>query len=550
MTLPTSSRTGADILADTLHGFGVRHVFHIPGEGILEMVDALAARHADIRLTSFRHEGGMAYAAQALGQVTGQPGVCLAARAPGALNTLLALHTAETDAAPLLLIVGQAAAGQAGRDPLGGPDLGEVFRPVVKSVLQVGEAARVPEVLARAWQAAMSGRQGPVVVVVPENVMHENACVADLQPPRPVRPAPPADDMARLQGLCAGARKPLLLLGGSGWDAAALDRMAAFAARCGWPVATAYRRGDLVDHADPHFAGETGIGIDPVLAEGIAQADLVLAVNVRLGEINTFGAGGFGGFRLLDAPRPRQALVHVHAEAGELNRVYQADLAIQADPCEFAAALQALPVQARPDEGWLAGMRAARERFVGSGACDASVDLRKVFEQLRERLPAQAVVTVGAGAYAVWLHRYFALRRGGRMLGPKSGAMGYGLPAAIGAALADAARPVVAVAGDGCFLMHAEELATAVQHGLRIVIVVVNNGGYGAIRGSQLRLFGRAVGTDLHNPSFADYARAFGAHAERIEETGAFLPALERALDAAGPSLLELVLPATVGKPQ
>ena len=342
--------------------------------------------------------------------------------------------------------------------------------------------------------------------------------------------------------------KLVVLLGGTGWDDASLDRVAAFAARAGWPVATAYRRADLVDHADPHFVGETGIGIAPALAEGFAQADLVLAVNVRLGEINTFGAGGFGGFKLLEAPLPSQTLVHVHAEAGELNRVFQADLAIQAGPREFAAALDGLSVPL-PAAEWLSALRAARERYVGTGICDAPLDLRKAFEQLRAHLPAGAAVTVGAGAYAVWLHRYFALRRGDVLLGPKSGAMGYGLPAAVGVALADPSRPVVAVAGDGCFLMHAEELATAVQEGLKILVVVVNNAGYGAIRGSQMRLFGRAVGTDLRNPSFADYARAFGAHAERVETTDGFLPALERARAAAGPALIELVLPASVGKP-
>lgn len=544
-----SARSGAAILADTLHGFGVRHVLHIPGEGILEIVDALAGRHADVRLTSFRHEAGMAYAAQALGRMADMPGVCLAARAPGALNTLLAVHTAETDAAPMLLIVGQADARQAGRDPLGGQDLGEVFRPVAKSVLYAGQAERLPEVLARAWRDAMSGRRGPVVVIVPEDALHQEARVPDLPPPAPVHSAPAAHDLEQLRALCAAARRPLLLLGGTGWDEASLDRVAAFAARAGWPVATAYRRADLIDHADPRFVGETGIGIAPALAEGVAQADLVLAVNVRLGEINTFGAGGFGGFKLLEAPLPSQTLVHVHAESGELNRVFQADLAIQAGPREFAAALDGLPVPPLADGAWLTGLRAARERHVGTGACEAPLDLRKAFEQLRAHLPARAAVTVGAGAYAVWLHRYFALRRGDALLGPKSGAMGYGLPAAVGVALADPSRPVVAVAGDGCFLMHAEELATAVQEGLKILVLVVNNAGYGAIRGSQMRLFGRAVGTDLRNPSFADYARAFGAHAERVETTDGFLPALERARAAAGPALIELVLPASVGKP-
>lgn len=549
MSPSSSLRSGADIVSDTLYDFGVRHVCHIPGEGILEMVDALALRHPDITLTTFRHEGGMAYAAQAIGRMTEQPGICLAARAPGALNTLLALHTADTDAAPLILIVGQAPADQAGFDPLSGSDLGEVFRPVVKRVFHASRGEQLPTVLARAWREALSGRMGPVVVIVPEDVVHAQVLVAGVPLPVVHEPSPDEAAMAALVPLLRAARRPLLIVGGTGWSERALGEVKAFCAAHNWPVVTTYRRGDLIDHADPHFAGEIGIGIDPSLAEAIADADLVLAVNVRLGEINSFGAGGFGGFKLFHLPIPAQPVVQVHAEAGELGRAYQPALTIHAGPARFMAALRATQAAATAEAGWTERLSMARRRFVESGVCDGPVDLKQIFTQMRAQLPDDAVVTVGAGAYAVWLHRYFSLHAPHTLLGPKSGAMGYGLAAAIGVSLAAPARRVIALAGDGCFLMHGEELATAVQYGLPIIVVIVNNSGYGAIRGTQKKLFGRAIGTDLHNPSFADYARAFGAHGEVVATTDEFLSAFARCLATGGPAVLELVLPATVGKP-
>lgn len=539
--------TGAQLFADTVAALGWRHVLHIPGEGILEMIDALARRHPQIRHASFRHEAGMVYAAQALGQQTGRPALCLAARAPGALNTTLALHTADTDAAPLVMVIGQAPLSQAGRDPLSGTDLGEVFRPVVKDVLHVTEARRVPEALARAWRIAASGRMGPVVVLIPEDVMHQRGEAALPVPPALPRAGVGAEDLRTLAAWVAQARRPLLLAGGTGWSDAALAALREFTTRQGWPLACAYRGGHLFDNRDPHYAGELGIGIDPALYDAVQAADLVIAINLRLGELNTFGPGGFGGFKLL-AARAGQKLAHLHPAADELQRAVTADLPIACGPEEALQALQSLPTAA-PEAGWRARCRAAREAWTAGGQCPGPLDLREVFGTLRRQLPPETVLTVGAGAYAVWLHRYFDLVSPRSLLGPQSGAMGYGLPAAIGAALAEPGRPVVAIAGDGCFMMHAEELATAAQLELDLLVIVIDNQGYGAIRASQQRLFGQAVGVDLRNPDFVAFARAFGAQAERVARTGEWLPALSRMQQARGLRLLALSVPATVSKP-
>lgn len=542
------TRTGAQLFADTVQALGWQHALHIPGEGILEMVDALARRHPQIRHISFRHEAGMVYAAQALGQQLGRPALCLAARAPGALNTALALHTADTDAAPLVMVIGQAPLAQAGRDPLSSTDLGEVFRPLVKQVLQVGEAGRIPEIMARAWQCAASGRMGPVVVLIPEDLMHQRSAA-----PTPARPALPcagvaAADFGTLRGWAAQARRPMLLVGGTGWSDGALAALRRFAARQRWPLACAYRRAHLFDNRDPHYAGELGIGIDPALYEAVEAADLVIAVNLRLGELNTFGPGGFGGFKLLATARAGRRLVHLHPAAAELQRSAPTDLPIACGPEQALQALESLPAT-EPEAGWLQRCRSARQAWTGSGHCPGPLDLRAVFGTLREALPAEAVLTVGAGAYAVWLHRYFELRSPRSLLGPKSGAMGYGLPAAIGAALAEPGRPVVAVAGDGCLMMHAEELATAMQLELDLLVLVVDNQGYGAIRASQQRLFGQAVGTDLRNPDFVAFARSFGARAERVTCTEEWPSALARMQQSRGVRLIALSVPTSVSKP-
>ncbi|WP_346655759.1 thiamine pyrophosphate-dependent enzyme [Paraburkholderia phenoliruptrix] len=555
--------SGARIVAELLGAYGVPVVTFIPGEGILEIVDALAVHTPQITLASFRHEAGMAYAAQAIGQLTGQPGICLAGRAPGALNTTLAVHTAYTDSAPMILIVGQPSQAISGREAmLNVDDFSRVFGPLAKWVGYIDAPARIGEMFARAWHLAMSGRRGPVVLVLPEDVAQANARLR--LPPMPQVPAPSIAhaDLERLRRLLTTARRPLLVVGGTGWRSASLQALTALARRHAVPVATTYRRRDLIDHDDDLFVGEIGIGIDPLLARRVSEADLLIVLNGRLGEINTLGEG-FKGYALVDPQvtgRDRvQRLVHIHADATELNAVYQADLALLAEPNAALDAWHDASVASAPwcdaevlsaRREWINTLRAGRLAFVAGGRCDGPVDLRAVYATLDAALDDDALVTSGAGAYAIWPQRYLTHRRPGTQLGPKSGAMGYGLAAAIGAALvAPPRRQIVAIAGDGCLMMHAEELETAVRLELSLLVLVVNNRAYGAIDGAQQRLFGRTTGTELGNIDFAAFARAFGVQSWVVDATAAFKPVLEAALAQSGVRLIELRVPRSVGKP-
>lgn len=559
-------QSGAQIVAHTLAAFGVPALTYIPGEGVLEVVDALAAHAPQIALASFRHEAGCAYAAQAIGQLSGQPGICVVARAPGALNTALAVHTAFTDSAPMILIIGQASLAISGREAmLGLDDFPRTFGPLTKWVSTIDAPERIGEMFARAWSIAMSGRRGPVALVLPEDVAQARVRVPAREPaarlPAVPRPSVGQADLAALRDLLRQASRPLLIAGGTGWQPGSLARLAGLAHRHAIPVATTYRRRDLIDHDDDAFVGEIGIGIDPALAARVADADLLIVLNGRLGELNTLGEG-FKGFALIDPDpgRRTQRLVHVHADASELNVVYQADLALVADPNaavdawhdESAAQADSWIAPERLDERgrWLADARAARRAFVAGGRCEGPVDLRAVYATLNDALDDDALVTSGAGAYAIWPQRYLKHRRYGTQLGPKSGAMGYGLSAAIGAALvSEPARQIVAIAGDGCLTMHVEELETAVRLGVSLLVLVINNCAYGAIDGAQRRMFGRSVGTELGLIDFAALARAFGATGSVVEETAAFAPALADALARPGVKLIELRVPRSVGKP-
>jgi len=550
-TLPTN---GACLLAHVLQRFGVRQVFHIPGEGALEMLDALG-QTPDMQLTTCRNEAGMCYAAQGYARACGcvQPGICLVGRSTGALNAALALHTADTDAVPLIMLIGQPAWEDLGGDKLTGFDLGEVFKPMVKAVLPVSAAQRIPEVLAQAWHVALSCRMGPVVVLLPEDVLRQSTTAQVLDVPTCTTPAPSASAMQQMQALWHGVRRPLLLVGGSGWGADDVQALQAFVQKTGWPVACAYRRADVLDHADAHFVGEVGIGADAALLAAVDEADGLLILNMRLGEINTFGSsGGFGGWKLLARPRPQQRIVHVHADVRELQRNYRVDVAVLAAPGEFLQLALSLEIP-KVDDTWRACLRQARLDFVTGGKlCPGPVDIRALMQCLRQQLPPDTPVCVGAGAYAVWLHRYFSFHCPNTVIGPKSGAMGYGLAAAVGAAMA-VQRPVLALAGDGCLQMHVEELATAVQYRLPVVLVVLNNAAYAAIEGAQRGLFdGRTTGTRLGRIDFAAWARSMGAQGWSVADTAAFAPAVVQALAAVqqGPVVIDVVLPDGLGKPQ
>jgi acetolactate synthase I/II/III large subunit len=527
-------RDGGRILVDQLVLNGVDTAFCVPGESFLPVLDAL--HDAPVRLVVCRQEGGAAHMAAAHGRLTGRPGVCLVTRGPGATNASVGVHNAAQDSAPMLLLVGQVPRDLRGREAFQELDLPAVFGPMAKWAAEVEDAARLPELVARALTVAASGRPGPVVLGLPEDVLADKAEVADARPAAPLRAHPSPTDLAALRQLLAAASRPLLLAGGPGWTGEAAADLRAFAEASQLPVAVSFRSQDVVDNRSPSYAGPLGNNSDPALRARVEEADLVVALGPRLDELS------MAGYRLLRPPRPRQRLVHVHQGAEQLGSVYQADLAIAAGTPAFARAARELEPFAAP--GWADWTRAACAAYLDWSRpppSDARLDLARVVSWLSRRLPDDAVLTSGAGNYTGWVQRYYRWRQVGTQLAPKGGTMGYGLPAALAAKLAHPERVVVAFAGDGCFLMTGQELATAVQHDLSIVVVVLNNRMYGTIRMRQeLTYPGRVVGTDLMNPDFAALARAFGAHGEVVEETAAFAPAFERALAAGRPALLEL----------
>jgi len=541
---------GAAALARLMRDWECSAAFHVPGEGILEILDALD--QAGVPLVSCRHEAGAAVAAQALGHVTGRPGICLVGRAPGALNTALALHTARTDAAPMILIIGQPPHKIAGREPFLGNDFALAFAPMAKWIGTCTEAARLPELFARAWATALEGQRGPVVLSIHEEVWRQTVSATSLpfSAPVPPRGAASTEAVSAILSSLTGGRKPLIVVGGTGWSAGDCHTLVALAERLGIPVATSYRRRCLMPASHPLFAGELGIGADPALARRVAEADPILVLGMRLGEINTFGASVFEGYRLLDAPVPAQRVLHVHPDTTELNAVYQTQMAVQAHPGEVLAQLLAVAGGGGSvDPDWPASLRTARLDFATGRPCPGPLDLREVFRTLRAAVPPDAMLTVGAGAYAHWPQRYFPHDHPLTQLGPKSGAMGYGLPAAIGVQVAQPGRRVVALAGDGCLMMQGEELSTAVLYRLPIVVIVVNNSAYGAIAASQTRAFGRTTGTSLAQVDLAAWAQALGATGLRVTQTTDFAPALERALTVGGPAVIELVTTEAALKP-
>ncbi len=539
--------TGAELLADLMARWsivgdgGAAPVFHVPGEGALELIEALERATPAPRLITCRHEGGMAYMAQAAGQLRDRPGLCVVGRAPGALNAALALHTAWTDAAPMILIIGQATQRQSGREAFLGPEFHQALAPMAKWVGEVSDAARLPEALQRAWSVAMSGQRGPVVLVVAEDVWHQPVpALSELAAPQVVAADVPPAQAARIDAALRAAARPVLIIGGTGWQAPELERLQQLALVRGLPVVTSYRRRDLIPAGSPAMCGELGIGADPALIALIEQADLLLVAGMRLGELNTFAAGGFAGYGLLSAPTPAQRLIHIHPDSTELNRVFGADPAICAAPASLFAALPE-PAPSAAQLQWRDRLRAARVQFTTGQPAAGPVDLRAVCTDLRAALPVETVICVGAGAYAHWPQRYLPHSRPGTCLGPKSGTMGYGLSAAIGAALSRPGQRSVALAGDGCFMMHSEELSTAVLYQLPVLVVIFNNSAFGAIGASQQRQFGRRTGTDLAPVDFSALARAMGAPAWRVEDTAGFAPALAAALAVQGPALIEIV---------
>lgn len=535
-TTLATPRTGGRILINQLRLHGARVIFGVPGESYLAALDALYDT-PEIRFVVCRHEAGAAHMAEAHGKITGRPGICFVTRGPGAAHASIGCHTAFQDSTPMILLVGQVARSMRGREAFQEIDIARMFEPLVKWAAEVDDAARLPEFVSRAFATAMSGRPGPVVLALPEDMLRETASVPDPAPATPARPAPGKHELAAFAAMLREAERPLLLVGGGTWSAQAADDIAAFAAANHLPVAVSFRCQDFIDNDSPNYIGHVGIGVDRRLADRLRQCDLLVAIGARLGEATT------GGYTLLVPPRPAPKFIHVFPDPAELGRVYRADLAIVAASDAFVAAARDLPRVADPP--WRDWLTSARDDFLASlapPACADAVDLGRVVRAAREILPDDAIVANGAGNFAAWLHRYFRYRRYRGQVAPTNGAMGYGVPAAIAAAIAAPSRTVVAFCGDGDFMMCAQELATARQYQLPVVFIVVNNGGYGTIRMHQERAYpGRVIATELVNPDFAALAAAHGLFARKVTATEAFAPALVEALACGGPALIEVV---------
>lgn len=534
------ARTGGQVLVEQLATHSTEIVFCVPGESYLAVLDAMFDRRDSIRLITCRHEGGAAMMAQAFGRLTGRPGICFVTRGPGATNASIGVHIAAEDSTPMILFVGQAPRYSRHRGGFQEVDLVGVFSPVVKWAIEIDNAERLPEFVARAYSVAMSGRPGPVLVALPEDMLSDRVEVTDASATVVQGPAPVPEVVDRARKLIAGAQRPLVIAGGTGWSSDSSGELQRWAERSGVPVVCSFRRHDLVDNASPAYAGYLGLGNDPLLQQRVRAADVVLAVGTRLSELTT------GGYRLIDPPVPIQQVVHVHPDPAELGRVYQPELAINSAVVPFIAALTATPVTAAGrDPDWFKSARVDYELFRSPPAATEStsfVDMSQVMVVLGRVLPLDAIVSNGAGNYTGWVNRYYTFRKFGTMLAPTAGAMGYGLPAAIAAKLLHPFRVVVAFAGDGCLLMNGQEMATAVAYGAAVIVLVVNNGRLGTIRMHQERQYpGRVIGTDLKNPDFVAWAHSFGAYAERVEHAAQFEAALGRAREARRPALLELV---------
>ena len=550
----TTPRIAGHLLVEALVAQGVTTAFGVPGESYLAVLDGFHEHRERIRFVACRQEGGAAFMAEAQGKLSGRPGICFVTRGPGATNASIGLHTAFQDSTPMILFVGQVASDQRDREAFQELDYRQMFGPgtlgMAKWVGEVQSADRLPEYVARAFHTAMQGRPGPVVLVLPEDLLTTPTTAPVLPRVEPVQAWPAPGPLRDLRAMLVAAQRPFVIAGGGGWDAEGARALQRFAENWQLPVGCGFRFQDTFDNRHPLYAGDVGIGIHPKLAMRIREADLVIALGVRLGEMTT------GGYTLLEVPRPKQKLVHLHAGAEELGRVYAADLMLQAGVNHAAKALESLT--APPQLAWQAWSEAAAADVAANRVPPAvePLDMAQVVLTLERLVPEGSVFTNGAGNFSGWLHRYLRYRglqhHGRTQLAPTSGAMGYGVPAAIAASLLYPDRTVINLAGDGDFLMTGQELATATGYGAgrgegKLISLVVDNGSYGTIRMHQEREFpGRVSGSDLFNPDFAALARAYGWNASRVEATAQFEAALREALAASGPTLIHLKLDTNV----
>jgi acetolactate synthase-1/2/3 large subunit len=535
MHLPSNSRTGGEILIDQLVIHGAHHVFCVPGESYIAALDAMHDR--PLAVTICRHESGAAIMAEAVGKATGRPGICFVTRGPGATNAAAGVHIAQQDSTPLILFVGQVARRMREREAFQELDYRAVYGSIAKWATEIDDPARIPELVSRAFYVATSGRPGPVVIALPEDMLTERAAVADAPAFEPVETSPGPEEMKRFGELIANAKSPILLLGGSRWSAEACMQVQNFAENFSLPVATTFRRAHLFDPDHPNYAGDLGIGPNPKLLARVKGADLIVLIGGRLGEMPS------QGYTLLDIPGPSQTFVHVHPGAEELGRVYRPNLAIHASPMAVARALAA---QERPTaKRDAANAASAHAEFLAwtdtPSAVPGGVNLGSIICWLREKLPPDAVICNGAGNFSIWVHRYSRYRRFGTQLAPIAGSMGYGVPAAIGMKRFAPERTVIAFAGDGDFLMTGQEFATAIQYDLPVIVVIADNGMYGTIRMHQERHYpGRVVGTALRNPDFAAVARAYGGFGATVDKTADFAAAFETVQKSGKPAVIHL----------
>jgi acetolactate synthase-1/2/3 large subunit len=535
MTQPAN--TAARRLVETLVMNGIDRVFCVPGESYLAVLDALADVRDRIQVIACRHEAGAANMAEAYGKLTGRPGVCMVTRGPGATHASIGVHTAHQDSTPMILFVGQIALTDRGRGAFQEVDYREVFGGLAKWATEIETPARTVEVVERAFATALQGRMGPVVVALPEDILHEDGGPAPTRPVTPAKAAPGAAFLEQVRERLSKAERPLVVLGGSGWTDEASTAISDWSERLGLPVALSFRRKDLVSNDRSNYAGDLGLGCNPKLTARVKAADLILAVGARLGENPT------QGYTLLDRARTAETLIHIHPGPEELGRVWTPLLSAAADNSLAALALS----QIDPGRTWhdeAAAARADYDAFIQPVGVTGAVNMSEVIRHLAEALPHDAIVTNGAGNFAAWLHRFHRHRARRTQLAPTSGAMGYGYPAAVAARSVHPDREVICIAGDGDFLMTGQEMATAVQYGINAVVVVVDNGTYGTIRMHQETHYpgaARTIATDLRNPDFVAWAEAFGAFGVRCERTEDFPAALAAARNAGRPALVHLI---------
>ncbi|TPJ33765.1 thiamine pyrophosphate-binding protein [Mesorhizobium sp. B2-8-3] len=528
-------RNGGRLLVECLIALGAAKSFGVPGESYLAVLDALHDTHGKLDYVLCRNEGGAAFMASAYGKLTGTPGICFVTRGPGVTNASIGVHTAMQDSSPMILFVGQVGTDMKGREAFQEIDYRAVYGTVAKWAVEIDDVARLPEIVARAWTTALTGRPGPVVVALPEDMLTTMTEAAPLSGPASIfEAAPSRDAVAAALEMLAAAEKPVLLMGGANWTTDGRAALQAFAEASDIPVVAAFRYQDQFDNHSPVFVGEAGVGMVAHVKTLIRDADVILAVNVRFGEMTT------DGYTLLDVPVPRQKLIHAHGSDREIGKIYVPAIGIHAGPNTFAKALT--PVKG----GWADWRAAARKAYKGAFAAPVQpgpVDMVAVSAWLRETLPADVILTNGAGNFTVWPNKFFKFGPQARLLAPQSGAMGYGLPAAVAAKVAYPDRTVVCFAGDGDFQMNCQELGTAMQAGAQPIVLIINNGVYGTIRAHQERNYpARVSGTSLENPDFVALAKAYGFHAERVESTGDFAAAFDRALASTTGAVLDIAI--------